>query len=243
MRPSAEQSARPCALDQSNRFPGIDAYVFLDTISKKPSHTPCTPGQQNLVPSRDLRPRASPPPRPPQTQEKLPPPPPPPPLDAPWKPPPPGFDARTLRRQAASLRGEAAAALRDEEAVRGSSAALAELLRAAVENGEENVELGRERLRRLHASLVRLRRERRKDGEAVEAAVAWQESLEELRCGSLRRGNGGEGGGGYRVFVFALRRCWIRVGGRHGVEGEGLRCSWRGFPVGSYFHRSSQGSS
>ncbi|CAM9536059.1 unnamed protein product [Scytosiphon promiscuus] len=89
--------------------------------------------------------------------------------------------AGILTRRAAALRGEAAAAGRDEEAVRSSGAALAELLRAAVENSEQNVSLGRERLRRLHESLVRLRRERRRDGEAVKAAVAWQESLEELR--------------------------------------------------------------
>lgn len=116
------------------------------------------------------------------TQEKLPPPPPAPPLEAPWKPPPPGFDARTLRRQATALRGEAAAAQRDEEAVRRSSLRLAEVLRCTVENGKENVTLAKERLRCLHAALRRLRGERARHGEAVEAAVAWQESLEELRC-------------------------------------------------------------
>eukprot|EP00752_Nemacystus_decipiens_P017226 g15432.t1 len=113
--------------------------------------------------------------------ERLPPPPPAPPLDAPWKPPPPGFDARTLRRQASALRGEAAAAHRDEEAVRVSSLHLAEVFRGTVENGKENASLAKERLRCLHAALRRLRGERARHGEAVEAAVAWQESLEELR--------------------------------------------------------------
>lgn len=116
-----------------------------------------------------------------KTQEKLPPAPPAPPLEAPWKPPPPGFDARTLRRQASSLRSEAAGAHRDEESVRRSSLHLAEVLRGTVENGKENVSLARERLRCLHAALRQLRGKRARHGEAVEAAVAWQESLEELR--------------------------------------------------------------
>lgn len=120
-------------------------------------------------------------------QETIPPPPPAPPLEAPWKPPPPGFDARTLRRQAAALRGEAVAAHRDEEAVRRSSLRLAEILGETVDNGKENASLAKERLRRLHAALRRLTGERLRHGEAVNAAVAWQESLEELRCDTRRR--------------------------------------------------------
>lgn len=130
------------------------------------------------------------------TQEKLPPPPPAPPLEAPWKPPPPGFDARTLRRQASALRGEASAAHRDEETVRRSSLRLAELLRGTVENGRENVFLARERLRCLHAALRRLRGERARHGKAVEAAVAWQESLEELRHVPMWNGKKVRGGYG-----------------------------------------------
>eukprot|EP00903_Cladosiphon_okamuranus_P012045 g11310.t1 len=114
-------------------------------------------------------------------EEKLPPPPPAPPLEALWKPPPPGFDARTLRRQAAALRGDATTALRDEDTVRRSSLRLAEVLGATVDNGKENDSLARERIRCLHAALRRLRGERARHREAVEAAVAWQESLEELR--------------------------------------------------------------
>lgn len=107
-----------------------------------------------------------------------------------------------MRRQASALRGEAAAAHRDEEAVRRSSLSLAEVLGSTVENGKENVSLARERLRCLHAALRRLRGERAKQREAVEAAVAWQESLEELRC----EGNGNGAGGGVRV------TCTARVG-------------------------------
>ncbi|CAN0241109.1 unnamed protein product, partial [Ectocarpus fasciculatus] len=113
--------------------------------------------------------------------EKLPPAPPAPPLELPWRAPPPGFDARTLRRQASALRGEAAAAHRDEEGVRCSSLRLAEILRETIENGKENAALARERLCCLHAALRRLREERVRQGGAVNAAVAWQESLEELR--------------------------------------------------------------
>ncbi len=50
-----------------------------------------------------------------------------------------------------------------------------------MENGRENASRAAERLRCLHAALRRLRRERLRRGEAVRAAVAWQESLEELR--------------------------------------------------------------
>ncbi|CAB1096638.1 unnamed protein product [Ectocarpus sp. CCAP 1310/34] len=113
--------------------------------------------------------------------EKLPPAPPAPPLELPWRAPPPGFDARTLRRQASALRGEAAAAHRDEEAVRCSTLRLAGILRETIENGKENAALARERLGCLHAALRRLREERARQGVAVNAAVTWQESLEELR--------------------------------------------------------------
>lgn len=126
-------------------------------------------------------------------QETLPPPPPAPPIEAPWKPPPPGFDARTLRRQASALRGEAAAAHRDEEAVRRSSLRLAEILEETVDNGKENASLAKERLRHLHAVLRRLTGERLRHGEAVKAAVAWQESLEDLRYGSDTRREWGWG--------------------------------------------------
>ncbi|CBJ25835.1 hypothetical protein Esi_0016_0144 [Ectocarpus siliculosus] len=113
--------------------------------------------------------------------EQLPPAPPAPPLGLPWRAPPPGFDARTLRRQASALRGEAAAAHRDEEAVRCSTLRLAGILRETIENGKENAALARERLCCLHAALRRLREERVRQGVAVNAAVTWQESLEELR--------------------------------------------------------------
>ncbi|CAM9928844.1 unnamed protein product [Ectocarpus sp. 4 AP-2014] len=113
--------------------------------------------------------------------EKLPPAPPAPPLELPWRAPPPGFDARTLRRQASALRGEATAAHRDEEAVRCSTLRLARIMRETIENGKENAALARERLCCLHAALRRLREERVRQGAAVNAAVTWQESLEDLR--------------------------------------------------------------
>lgn len=156
---------------------------------ENPRTTSIQPPSRPSHPPDHARPRAPPPPHT-HTQEKLPPPPPAPPLEAPWKPPPPGFDARTLRRQASTLRAEAAAAHRDEEAVRGGSLRLAEVLRGTVENGKENTSLARERLRCLHAALRRLRGERAGHARAVEAAVAWQESLEELRC--EKRGVGTE---------------------------------------------------
>lgn len=114
-------------------------------------------------------------------KEALPPPPPTAPLEALWKAPPPGFDLRTLRRQASTLRGEAAAACRDEEQVRRSCLQLAETLSATVRNGRDNAAAAREKLGCLHAALRRLRAERRSHGEAVHAAVSWQDSLEELR--------------------------------------------------------------
>lgn len=114
-------------------------------------------------------------------QEALPPPPPAAPLEAPWRAPPPGFDLRTLRRQASTLRREAAAAFRDEQQVRLSSLQLAEMLSATVRNGRDNAAAARERLCCLHATLRRLREERRSHGEAVRAAVSWQDSLEGLR--------------------------------------------------------------
>lgn len=58
---------------------------------------------------------------------------------------------------------------------------MAEVLGATVENGRDNASRAAERLRCLHAALRRLRQERLRRGEAVRAAVAWQESLEELR--------------------------------------------------------------
>lgn len=88
---------------------------------------------------------------------------------------------RTLRRQASTLRGESAAAYRDEDAVRRSSLGLAGTLSAIVENGQDNSAAAREKLGRLHEALRRLKGERVRHGEAVKAAVAWQESLEELR--------------------------------------------------------------
>lgn len=119
------------------------------------------------------------------TQETLLPPPTAAPLEVSWKAPPPGFDVRTLRRQASNLRAEAAAAFRDEEAVRRASLRLAEAISGTIENANENVSAARERLCRLHSALRRLRGERVRHGEAVKAAVAWQESLEELRWGNL----------------------------------------------------------
>ena len=123
-------------------------------------------------------------------QEALPPPPPTAPLEAPWRAPPPGFDLRTLRRQASTLRGEAAAACRDEQQVRLSSLQLAEILSATVRNGRDNAAAARERLCCLHATLRRLRAERRSHGEAVRAAVSWQDSLEGLRYFDVGGGHG-----------------------------------------------------
>lgn len=69
---------------------------------------------------------------------------------------------------------------------------LAEIFEGTVDNGKENASLAKERLRHLHAVLRRLTGERLRHGEAVKAAVAWQESLEELRYGvDKRRGRGG----------------------------------------------------
>ncbi|CAM9841491.1 unnamed protein product, partial [Ectocarpus sp. 12 AP-2014] len=58
---------------------------------------------------------------------------------------------------------------------------LAGILRETIENGKENAALARERLCCLHAALRRLREERVRQGVAVNAAITWQESLEELR--------------------------------------------------------------
>lgn len=103
------------------------------------------------------------------------------PHEAPWRAPPPGFDVRTLRRQAAALRSDAVDAFRDEDGVRRSSLRLAETLAVTVENARENASLGKIRLCDLHAVVRRMREERARRGEAVKAAVAWQESLDELR--------------------------------------------------------------
>lgn len=65
--------------------------------------------------------------------------------------------------------------------MRCSSLRLAEILRETIENGKENAALARERLCCLHAALRRLREERVRQAGAVNAAIAWQESLEELR--------------------------------------------------------------
>lgn len=114
-------------------------------------------------------------------QEALPPPPPAAPLEAPWRPPPPGFDIRTLRRQASNLRAEGAKALTDQETVRRSSERLAEILAATFENGCENNAAARTHLCRLHFAFRRLKKERLSHEEAVRAAMAWQESAEELK--------------------------------------------------------------
>lgn len=69
--------------------------------------------------------------------------------------------------------------------MRRSSLRLAEVHGETVENGRENASLAKERLGHLHAALRRLTGERLRHGEAVKAAVAWQESLEELRYGTV----------------------------------------------------------
>lgn len=71
--------------------------------------------------------------------------------------------------------------MKDQAAVRESSLRLAEVLSRTVENGGNNSAAARARLCRLHAAFRRLRGERLAHGEAVRAAVAWQESVEELR--------------------------------------------------------------
>lgn len=65
--------------------------------------------------------------------------------------------------------------------MRRASLEMAETLSATVENGFANASAARERLCRLHDALRRLKEERLRHGEAVKAAVAWQESVEELR--------------------------------------------------------------
>lgn len=62
-----------------------------------------------------------------------------------------------------------------------SSQCLAEILSKVVENGRENSAAARVHLCRLHAAFQRLKRERLAHGEVVRSAVAWEESVEELR--------------------------------------------------------------